>query len=132
MNEVQKIRSKTEKYKQAAKAYLAKCRTDPVYKEKRKFLGRQPNSIRSKFNSHIKKYGIDAHDWAILFNNQDGKCKACNIKMDDDAIKIVVDHCHKTGKVRGLLCHTCNIALGYLEHKLYNNWINYLKGFQND
>lgn len=39
-----------------------------------------------------------------------GQCEICNRET-----KLVLDHCHKTGKLRGWLCNTCNMGLGYLQ-----------------
>lgn len=46
-----------------------------------------------------------------MFREQAGLCQVCNLKLGED---VVVDHCHDTGKVRGLLHNGCNLALGML------------------
>jgi hypothetical protein len=46
-----------------------------------------------------------------IFDAQDHKCKICKMKADLHN-ELCVDHCHKTGKVRGLLCRQCNTGLG--------------------
>ena len=56
-----------------------------------------------------EKYGITPEEYLEMVAAQDGRCKICQ-----NADKLVVDHCHKTGRVRGLLCHGCNVALGFL------------------
>lgn len=47
-------------------------------------------------------------------------------------LKLVVDHCHKTGRIRGLLCHNCNRALGLLQDDVgvLRKAIGYLKGVE--
>lgn len=55
-----------------------------------------------------KRYGIDANIYDVLWRHQQGRCRICDTKTD----KLVVDHCHATNKVRGLLCQNCNMALG--------------------
>lgn len=49
--------------------------------------------------------------WDRMAARQKGQCRIC--KTDPDR-GLVVDHCHVSGKVRGLLCHKCNKALGLL------------------
>lgn len=69
-------------------------------------------------NIAYKKYGITTQDYDILFDKQKGRCAICDT---DDLGKFkyfCVDHCHDTGKVRGLLCHTCNRALGLFKDDL--------------
>ena len=73
-----------------------------------------------------------------LLIQQNYKCKIC--KKTETAIdhrygtlkSLSVDHCHKTGKVRGLLCTKCNYILGLLgdDINLANNCINYLNNLQ--
>lgn len=56
-------------------------------------------------------YGITSNDYQNLLILQDSRCGICN---DYETIgrTFAVDHCHKTGSVRGLLCFNCNTALG--------------------
>lgn len=55
-------------------------------------------------------YGITTRQYENMLEQRGGKCPICG--RPDAAPHI--DHCHKTGKVRGLLCRRCNIALGML------------------
>jgi len=62
----------------------------------------------SRDNRLKRKYGISLEDYEAMFASQDGCCKICKISDED----LVVDHCHETGIVRGLLCSSCNWGLG--------------------
>lgn len=66
-----------------------------------------------------RKYGITYETYLLMLDNQDCKCKICSsegfVMAKHHRLKLVVDHCHDTGKVRGLLCHNCNRALGLLK-----------------
>lgn len=67
----------------------------------------------------VKKYGITIDDFDDILAIQDGACAVCSCPEErrnpSGTIKrLVVDHDHDTGKVRGLLCHNCNIALGLI------------------
>jgi hypothetical protein len=57
------------------------------------------------------KYGIDTQDYDALVEQQNGCCAICH----EPQLNLWVDHCHKTKKVRGLLCQGCNFGLGFLE-----------------
>ena len=59
------------------------------------------------------RYGIEAHDWANMYEAQEHKCVLCHKYLSVDAA--CVDHDHKSGRVRGLLCIRCNTGLGYVE-----------------
>lgn len=58
-----------------------------------------------------KRYGMTIDEYKKMLKDQDNVCKICKkpclIKK-----KLSVDHCHKSGKIRGLLCSNCNAALG--------------------
>jgi hypothetical protein len=59
-------------------------------------------------------YGLTLAEYEALLSAQGGKCAVCN--STDTGRKNSpwsIDHCHATGRVRGLLCHQCNIALGH-------------------
>lgn len=55
-------------------------------------------------------YGLDKEDFLIMLNKCDSKCNICKEKIEGKALHI--DHDHKTGKVRGILCKNCNNGLG--------------------
>jgi hypothetical protein len=58
-------------------------------------------------------YNLSHEQYLRLFASQDGKCAICFAEKPGGRCKdLLVDHCHKSGKVRGLLCHCCNVALG--------------------
>lgn len=60
-----------------------------------------------------RKYKLTSEEYDRILAAQDGKCAICYRPPDDDRV-LAVDHCHRTGKVRGLLCGLCNRALGCL------------------
>lgn len=63
------------------------------------------------------KYGITLKDYDRMFLAQAGVCDICQQSQLDNR-PLCVDHNHKTGKVRGLLCAGCNANLAWIE-KLY-------------
>lgn len=65
-------------------------------------------------NRHlIRKYGITLEDQRRMQEAQDHKCKICCEIITEKNLH--VDHCHKTGRIRGLLCRRCNRAIGLLK-----------------
>ena len=66
-----------------------------------------------------RAYGISLKEYRQMLVQQAHKCKLCFgegfLMKDTHSMKLVVDHCHTSGKVRGLLCHNCNRALGLLQ-----------------
>lgn len=64
-------------------------------------------------SQRVKKYGLEASDVADLLATQQGRCAICGHSDLSNANYFpLVDHCHKTGRVRGLLCMNCNQGLG--------------------
>lgn len=63
-----------------------------------------------------RKYGVDLEHFKSLSAAQDGRCAICRREGSQQSRKhrLYVDHCHDTGRIRGLLCHPCNVALGLL------------------
>ena len=59
-------------------------------------------------------YGITIADYDNMMETQKGVCKLCQGLDGTRWERLAVDHCHKTGKVRGLLCDKCNRGLGQL------------------
>ncbi len=75
------------------------------------------------------RYGISLADKQTMKRNQYGKCLICTRTEDEIGTQLVVDHCYKTGKVRGLLCYACNSAIGKLQDsiEIIERALNYLK-----
>lgn len=70
-------------------------------------------------DNHIKRsYGLTREEYQSLFDKQQGLCASCGLPQAvshyGKMLPLAVDHDHKTGEVRGLLCISCNRALGYL------------------
>lgn len=58
---------------------------------------------------HLKRlYGITEEQYDELFSRQDGLCAVCQRDASEFSVRLAVDHNHKTGEVRGLLCNFCN------------------------
>lgn len=104
------------------------------------FLDRSKENrkINSKYRAAYllnRKYSIKQEQFIELKNKQNNVCAICKkeeITFDKRANKVrelSVDHCHVTGKIRGLLCGNCNKGIGNLKDsiEILNNAINYLK-----
>ena len=62
----------------------------------------------------LDKYGILQADFDNALESQKDSCAICNVEFSDVS-RIFVDHCHTTGKVRGLVCFHCNTGLGHFK-----------------
>ena len=61
-------------------------------------------------------YGLTPDQWQQMFDRQKGCCDICGKHQSQIKAKLCVDHNHKTGKIRSLLCVGCNIAVGHYEN----------------
>jgi hypothetical protein len=77
---------------------------------------RDPERVKTfQRRSYLKRaYGITDSDYEARLRAQGGVCAICG-RCDSRRYRLAVDHCHLTGRVRGLLCGKCNRALGYFE-----------------
>jgi hypothetical protein len=71
-------------------------------------------------------YGMSTEEYEDLFIKQKGLCAICKSRQSWQ--RLAVDHCHKTNKVRGLLCHNCNVMLGHSKDnfRVLLNAVHYL------
>lgn len=77
-----------------------------------------------------RKYGLTLDDYDVLYSKQNKRCGICKTTKPGDKKKyFCVDHNHATGKVRGLLCQSCNTGLGLLKDQvcILESAIDYLK-----
>lgn len=90
-----------EQKREERKRYYARHKDDP------EFMARMR---RNSINSLRKKaYGISPEKYAEMVEAQHGECAICHAHHGDG---LYVDHDHKTGEVRGLLCNACNVGIG--------------------
>lgn len=128
---------KSEKRKAADRAWYARnaeriksnlkkqYAVDPAFREKKKQVSDKhykDNTEKHKASSRKSqlkiKYGITPEQYELMSAQQDGLCAICKRPpQDSDArkVRLEVDHDHTTGKIRKLLCHGCNVALGLFQ-----------------
>lgn len=111
-------------------------------KNSKKYLDVNRNRINSQraenyrkdksraIESNLKRYyGISLAIYVQIFKKQNGRCKLCNVHQSQFERRFDVDHNHKTGKIRGLLCIRCNRGIGLLKDdvKILKRAIRYLQ-----
>lgn len=90
------------------------------------------NPEKARAQKRKLKFGISESDFQKMLSDQSGACQICRFVFVVGAGRELiphVDHCHKTGKVRGLLCTSCNKMLGFAKENLVSleRAIEYLK-----
>lgn len=69
-------------------------------------------------SAHVRKYGITLEEKAEIFRQQGRRCAICRSAIPRHKHNWVLDHDHKTGKIRGVLCSPCNLGLGLFKHDI--------------
>jgi hypothetical protein len=88
---------------------------DKAYREQQKTKTKewQQNNPDKRKAQRIKKFGLTLEQFNKMLESQNGKCAICGYSdLSDPNLFPVVDHCHDSGLVRGLLCSNCNLAIG--------------------
>jgi len=87
-------------------------------KEKHKAITEEKRAeirARKRMNDLMRRYGLTVEDYDRMLDEQGGTCALCSRLPEKERYgRLSVDHCHDTGKVRGLLCNSCNYAIGIL------------------
>ena len=149
----------TDEYKTLARQNSKRCtkcgevkRLDEYYPTKRGTTGTSPwckgchaalsarinarpeMKLRRKDRDLRKKYGLSLDAFQQMLSRQEHRCLICGCRDGEEGRQLVVDHCHKTGAVRGLLCGLCNSAIGYFEEDTDRMFkaIAYLGGVHED
>lgn len=118
----------TEFYKSNTRYYQRECK---VCNKLRKGAWHKTEAGKlSSANTKLKaRFGIDLTTYKTMLENQSGRCLICECEVSYMGHKLAVDHCHTTGKIRGLLCKACNLGLGNFKDNpnLLEKAIKYLK-----
>jgi hypothetical protein len=88
---------------------VARCRSCECELKKLRY-----DPVKHRDRTIKAKFGITSAEYEILLASQDGSCAICGTTDFNYSRgkKPHIDHCHETGKVRGLLCGHCNIGIG--------------------
>jgi hypothetical protein len=83
----------------------------------------------SRRNHLRREYGLTPAQYDALLASQQGRCAVCSTDDPAPLACLCVDHCHKTGAVRGLLCFNCNVSIGRMrdDPELLKAAITYLE-----
>ena len=95
----------------------------------KKWRETHPDKVLNK--RYKERYGITLDEYHQMLKDQNHKCYLCGVdEVDSRDGKLCVDHCHTTGKLRKLLCHSCNCGLGHFQDNpdVLEKAIKYLKG----
>lgn len=116
--------------------YYHKCNTDKLTKKCKSCLSqyykdrnKDPKIKNRKNNYELKKYyNITLDQYREMLINQKNCCKICDRHESLFKYELAVDHCHKTSKIRGLLCQPCNTAIGLFKDNvnIINKAMRYL------
>ena len=82
-----------------------------------------------------RRLNLEVSDYYVMLEKQNNLCAICKMeetkksRTEGKICQLAIDHNHTTGKIRGLLCHHCNAAIGHLKEdiQLFHNAIEYLK-----
>lgn len=89
------------------------------------------NKAKKHLNEIKSLYGISQIEYEKMLKDQNGKCKICHSDSTNHKKqkRFNIDHDHKTGKIRGLLCQKCNIGVGAFKDscEILGNALKYLK-----
>lgn len=72
-----------------------------------------PFKTMSRRDYLLAEYGLTEEAYVALEQAQNHKCKICLKDKEQEPRPLAVDHDHKTGEIRGLLCNSCNRMLGF-------------------
>ncbi len=97
----------------------------------REYRKRHLEKLRAKDRERdrTRMYGITSVEYLKMAESQSGQCKICGTTELYGRTRLAIDHCHSTGRIRGLLCTKCNAGLGMFSDNIekLTNAISYLK-----
>ena len=106
-----------EKVLEMKRNWYARMRDEINKKQREKQRHRYANDkdfrMKKREEGWLRLYKITKEDYYSLYEQQKGCCAICYHTLEELGIEFFnIDHCHKTGSVRGLLCQPCNFLLG--------------------
>ena len=99
------------KGRRQTKQHIANSMKARGFKEELINMTQEEKSEYRYFYNLKRKFNLSKEDYYEMLKKQNNVCFICN-KPNKQKRRLCVDHCHKTGIIRGLLCVDCNVALG--------------------
>ncbi len=109
-----------------------RCKVCRTYQDnKRNIRYRKENPERARYRDLKYRYDVTAEECKTMMEEQHSCCAICGVEFSDQC-RPNLDHCHKTGRKRGWLCHYCNVLLANAKDDItiLNNAIKYIKDKQ--
>ncbi len=105
----------TSRFQSGCKA----CRS-AMYKKKYADLSPKQKAAKARQQNLTRRFRMSEDTYDELLASQEGTCAICDrperVRANNGEVRrLAVDHCHASGNIRGLLCQSCNVALGKLE-----------------
>lgn len=104
-------------YKRAVSKYNLRSECKKCTKKFKK----SPKGQVNRMKEILKRHNLTLNEYDQMFEQQSGMCYICG--QTEIGCRLCVDHNHQTNNIRGLLCRSCNILLGYLERMKRDNFI---------
>lgn len=110
------------------KYYLANKKKISIYQKNRRQTHREETRIYDRKQRLKQKFNMTINEYDELLKKQGNVCAICGKELEKGK-RLAVDHNHKTGKIRGLLCVNCNMMLGMSKDNIntLKNAIKYLE-----
>ena len=117
-----KTQRKCSTCKIVLEASETQCYCKPCRNERTRRQYKERNGIQTMRAHHLRRtYGITLEQYEAMAEQQNHRCAICGqpetTTKKGTLQSLAVDHCHDTSKVRGLLCHHCNVGIGSLKHR---------------
>lgn len=121
---------KKKVYKDGIRPHCIECYREYQVKSFHKHKHKRPYNYEIDKDKKLQKsFGISYVEYLTMLEAQGGCCAICGTNSTGKRKAFAVDHCHDTGKIRGLLCSNCNTGIGNLRDNigLLERAIEYLR-----
>lgn len=115
------FKDKALKDKHASKCKLCKTKSTYEWREKNKDHYNAKMRAYHKENYHTERlyrYNLSREAYNSMLEHQKGLCKLCGKANESTKRSFAIDHCHTSGKVRGILCYGCNRLMVLLDDEI--------------
>ena len=137
---VEQVLTEFHKKRDSPDGHRPQCKSCRSEEKKRRYRDdpefKAAHERGNREGAYKRKFGINTETYENMLEACNNVCQICNKPetrssrgRKAEPMRLAVDHCHTTGKVRGLLCQACNTALGQFndDTDLLTKAINYLK-----